>query len=356
MTRVEKVDDEPSYGEVPGTPAYKMRMGDAVPDEVEIKAVRHSRTSSQQSIGTPPRSPGGTIIPKTVVEKIDPLSPSHGEVPRTKAHTKRQADAVPDVIMQAPPPGKPRTSMSLESKPENKEEAVPVPRMAVTRVDSKPAHGEVPGTPAAKMREMDAEPDELEVKHENAGKLISLGVLLTSSEPLTEPGGPRSSLGESAYFERTADRSSRAGASPIAADGGFGPMDYDESEYSATDNESREDEHRNGSIQENPSPKENEPNTFADDFDDFEEGATGDDDDEFGDFDDGFQQAEPQDDEEAEESGEEASRPVSPFKQLPLQEPPFYVSSLAIKLQCNSSVQNFFHSQLILPPPLPRPR
>ena len=156
-----------------------MRMGDAVPDEVEIKAVRHTRTSSQQSIGTPPRSPGGTIIPKTVVEKVDPMSPSHGEVPRTKAHSKRQADAVPDVIMQAPPPGKPRTTTSLESKPKE-EDSVPVPRMVVTRVDSKPAHGEVPGTPAAKMREMDAKPDELEIKHENAGKLVSLIVLVAS--------------------------------------------------------------------------------------------------------------------------------------------------------------------------------
>ena len=177
MTRVEKVNDDPSYGEVPGTPAYKMRMGDAVPDEVEIipenRQIKHSRTSSLQSVGTPPRSPGGTMLQKTVVEKVDPKSPSHGEVPRTKAHSKRQADAVPDVIMQAPPPGKPRTSTSLESKPADKEETVPVPRMVVTRVDSKLAHGEVPGTPAAMMRSMDAEPDELEVKHDTAGKLIS---------------------------------------------------------------------------------------------------------------------------------------------------------------------------------------
>lgn len=33
-TVVEKVDDKPSYGEVEGTPAKEMRMADAMPDEV----------------------------------------------------------------------------------------------------------------------------------------------------------------------------------------------------------------------------------------------------------------------------------------------------------------------------------
>ncbi len=31
-TRVERVDDQPSYGEVPGTEAYSKRAQDAVPD------------------------------------------------------------------------------------------------------------------------------------------------------------------------------------------------------------------------------------------------------------------------------------------------------------------------------------
>jgi hypothetical protein len=35
ITKVEKVDSTPSYGEVPGTDAYKMRKGDAEPDIVE---------------------------------------------------------------------------------------------------------------------------------------------------------------------------------------------------------------------------------------------------------------------------------------------------------------------------------
>ncbi|KAK3066044.1 hypothetical protein LTS18_002087, partial [Coniosporium uncinatum] len=36
VTRVERVDDKPAHGEVPGTPAYKLRTQDAVPDELEI--------------------------------------------------------------------------------------------------------------------------------------------------------------------------------------------------------------------------------------------------------------------------------------------------------------------------------
>ncbi|KAK1090110.1 hypothetical protein LTR48_008951, partial [Friedmanniomyces endolithicus] len=36
ITRVERVDDQPAYGEVPGTQAYSIRTADAVPDEVEI--------------------------------------------------------------------------------------------------------------------------------------------------------------------------------------------------------------------------------------------------------------------------------------------------------------------------------
>lgn len=35
-TRVEKVDNEPSFGEVPGTEAYKKREQDAEPDEIAM--------------------------------------------------------------------------------------------------------------------------------------------------------------------------------------------------------------------------------------------------------------------------------------------------------------------------------
>ncbi|KAK8187362.1 uncharacterized protein BKA78DRAFT_322124 [Phyllosticta capitalensis] len=103
MTRVEKVDDEPSYGEVPGTEAYNKRTQDAVPDEVEIVPEgSRSRSVSNLSVSdrpTTPRSPGGT--PLVVVEKIDPEHPSHGEVPGTPAYEHHRADAVPDLVLKA---------------------------------------------------------------------------------------------------------------------------------------------------------------------------------------------------------------------------------------------------------------
>ncbi|KAJ4366224.1 hypothetical protein N0V83_007860 [Neocucurbitaria cava] len=105
ITRVERVDDEPAHGEVPGTDAYKMRTLDAVPDEVEIVPEGHrSRSASRVGANDRPLTPGGTPIPKTVVEKVDPEQPSYGDVPGTHAHQLRLADAEPDVVVRAPEP------------------------------------------------------------------------------------------------------------------------------------------------------------------------------------------------------------------------------------------------------------
>ena len=64
-----------------------MRTQDAVPDELEIIPEGHnSRRGSH--LPEPDRSatPGGTPIPRTVIEKVDPESPSRGDVPGTLAH------------------------------------------------------------------------------------------------------------------------------------------------------------------------------------------------------------------------------------------------------------------------------
>lgn len=103
ITRVERVDDEPAHGEVPGTDAYQKRTQDAVPDEVEIVPEgTRSRSASRVSASDRPLTPGGTPVPKTVVEKIDPDQPGYGDVPGTHAHQLRLADAEPDVIVKAP--------------------------------------------------------------------------------------------------------------------------------------------------------------------------------------------------------------------------------------------------------------
>jgi hypothetical protein len=105
ITRVERVDDEPAHGEVPGTDAYNKRTQDAVPDEVEIVPDgARSRSTSRVSVSDRPLTPGGTPVPKTVVEKIDPDQPSYGDVPGTLAHQLRAADAEPDIIVKAPQP------------------------------------------------------------------------------------------------------------------------------------------------------------------------------------------------------------------------------------------------------------
>jgi hypothetical protein len=110
ITRVERVDDEPAHGEVPGTDAYLKRTQDAVPDEVEIVPDgSRSRSASRVSISDRPLTPGGTPVPKTIVEKIDPDEPSYGDVPGTHAHQLRLADAEPDVIVKAPEPPQRKT-------------------------------------------------------------------------------------------------------------------------------------------------------------------------------------------------------------------------------------------------------
>ncbi|KAL8797017.1 MAG: hypothetical protein Q9195_000788 [Heterodermia aff. obscurata] len=285
-TRVEKVDDTESHGEVPGTEAYRMRIQDAVPDELEIVPEgKGSRRNSAQLEPDRTATPGGTPIPRTVVEKVDPESPSHGDVPGTPAHAIRKADAVPDAIKSATGPatapgGGQQSASSTET---------PVPRMVVTRIDSKPAHGEIPGTEAYEIRKGDAEPDVLERKAD-------------------VPGLPTSSLSRSTSLAFGERRPSLEGTSPIAADGGFGPMSYDEDEDG-----SEKDMNQVEVEQTNTHEEESEfDEGFGDDFDDFEAGAG---DDDFGDFDEGFQQAselqvEPK---EVEQRRPSVPTPESPF-------------------------------------------
>jgi len=156
-TRVEKVDDEARYGEEPGTEAYKMREQDAAPDEIEV--VPEGRRSASSLSMTNPTSPGGHPIPMTVVEKVDPSSPSYGEVPGTPAHDKRLADAIPDLVLKS---GELSRSSSIRSRSGSTPGDRPIPKTKVERVDTKPAHGEVPGTKAYALRREDAKPDIVE--------------------------------------------------------------------------------------------------------------------------------------------------------------------------------------------------
>lgn len=157
-TRIERVDDEPSHGEVPGTTAYDQRRQDAVPDEVEV-VPEGSRSRATSVAQNRPLTPGGTPIPRTVVEMVDPSSPSHGDVPGTEAFNMRKADAMPDIVRKISDDGStPGHFNSTQSS-----SRVPIPETKVTKVDSEPAHGEVEGTAAQEMRQADAKPDEVEI-------------------------------------------------------------------------------------------------------------------------------------------------------------------------------------------------
>lgn len=168
-TRVERVDDSAQHGEVPGTEAYEIRTQDAVPDEIEVVPEgSHSRDPSPAGLQNRPLTPGGSPIPRTVVEKIDPESPSYGDIPGTEAYDKRQADAVPDVVTKVssdldsvlPPPAVDRESPdSIASNASNQS----IPETRLSRVDTIPAEGDLPSRPRAHSRSpSDAMPDTVE--------------------------------------------------------------------------------------------------------------------------------------------------------------------------------------------------
>ena len=134
-----------------------MRSQDAVPDKLEImrdgeEGKPHPRLTNQDKIATP----GGVQIPKTVVQKVDPTSPSHGEVPGTTAHSFRLADAVPDVIMRATDSSQ---EPALAANIHNDFNDNSFPKTKLTRIDSEPTHGQIPGSKAYDVRKEDAVPD-----------------------------------------------------------------------------------------------------------------------------------------------------------------------------------------------------
>ncbi len=92
--RVEKVSNEPSYGEVPGTEAYRMREGDAEPDEIAI--IPDSRKKSSSDDEAQSLTPGGMPVPKTVVEEAPDSEGSH-----THPEKRHRSDPPPDLVLKA---------------------------------------------------------------------------------------------------------------------------------------------------------------------------------------------------------------------------------------------------------------
>ncbi|OBT89145.1 hypothetical protein VE02_01676 [Pseudogymnoascus sp. 03VT05] len=94
-TRVERVDHETSYGEVPGTAAYDQRSEDARPDEVAF--VEEDNDSAAADPVARPLTP----IPQTVLEEVPP-SPIRGHAHKPSTPKVYPADARPDRIIHIP--------------------------------------------------------------------------------------------------------------------------------------------------------------------------------------------------------------------------------------------------------------
>ena len=220
-TRIERIDDKPSHGEVPGTDAYNMRRQDAVPDEVEI-VPEGSRSRRASSAISRPLTPGGTPIPRTVVEKVDPASPSHGDIPGTEAFAKRRADATPDLVRKiSNDANKSPEYFQSKQTPGN----MPIPETKITKVDAEPAYGEEEGTIAQEMRQADATPDTLEIAGDAPGKPRSQA--LNSGGPLTGSGSPTSNLNRSEHRSHGRRKSTLTGDAEPADEDDIGD-DFDE--------------------------------------------------------------------------------------------------------------------------------
>ncbi|KAK8114721.1 hypothetical protein PG999_006790 [Apiospora kogelbergensis] len=108
--RVEKVDDEPSHGEVPGTEAYDKRTSDATPDEIAVIPDTEAAASTKD-VATP--TPESQPVPKTVVDET-PDAP--GSTTQHYHEDLRQADATPDYVRKADGTGEASTQpASLET-------------------------------------------------------------------------------------------------------------------------------------------------------------------------------------------------------------------------------------------------
>jgi hypothetical protein len=217
-----------------------MREQDAVPDEIEIvPESRKSRSPSSVGLSTP----GGQPIPMTVVEKIDPEVPAYGDVPGTEAHEKRLADAVPDLVVRSG--SRSRASTITRSGAGSTPGDLPIPITKVERVDSTPSHGELPGTKAYELRKEDAKPDLVEEVGDATGKDISASRAserLTESGSPTSPAPRSPAISHARRKSSAAGHKADTAATDDydeaedGSDGGFGD-DFDDFEEGEEDAE-----------------------------------------------------------------------------------------------------------------------
>ncbi|PGH00746.1 hypothetical protein GX51_05627 [Blastomyces parvus] len=268
-TRLEKIDNSPSYGEVPGSPAYESRELDAVPDEIEI--VGKGPPSRPASRASTRATLDPNLVPRTVVEKVDPSSPSYGEEPGTTAYESHKADSAPDMILKIQEQSSQPCITSSDQPQNNSIEGSPVPETILSRVESPPEHNLRRSFSAHRRGPSDALPDVIQTVPD------------VPEGRLTEPGSPNSSTSRSEHRSHVRRKSC------------------------VTENQTSDDHAAHDA-------PENEPDdqAFGDDFYDFEEGEGNAEDDDFGDFGDaGFEQP-----------TEVVNEDTAQINSIPVQQPP----------------------------------
>jgi hypothetical protein len=186
----------------------------------------------------------------TIVENVDPSPPSHREIPGTLAHKKYAAEPGPSLVSRSR-----ERSQSPSTRSRSGSTPGDLPLLTkVEKIDSKPSHGEIPGTEAYETRKGDATPDIVE----EIGGGLEIPAS-RASEQLAESESPTLPVPKSPVKSHVQRKPSVVGKKAASAS----PGDYNEAE-------------------------DGSDGGFGDDFDDFEEGEE---DAEFGDFDDGFQEA-----------------------------------------------------------------
>lgn len=155
-----------------------MRIQDAVPDELEIIP---DGKESKYTLGPAHHETSQIVaavpIPKTVVQKVDPTSPSHGEVPGTAAYSIRKTDAMPDVIVQVTDP---EITLPPEAQSENGSPSVPVPEIGIAKLGTLSSRKETVGEGGSNIRGGDGDPHSEEENSEMPSQSILCYKLLAS--------------------------------------------------------------------------------------------------------------------------------------------------------------------------------
>ncbi|KAG6059302.1 hypothetical protein E4U32_004139 [Claviceps aff. humidiphila group G2b] len=259
-TRVEKLDSNPSHGEVPGTEAHRQREADAQPDEITVLGdiEEHLEEAS-------------TPIPITRVEKVD-SNPSYGEVPGTEAYRQREADAQPDEI----------AVLDDFTKEHLEEASMDTPRqdVPITVLEPVPSDHEE-SSASTRSSDVDAKPD-----------IVLEAVSDCAENDYEDEKTVKGCEEQENNCEETASDCEEAAedCKEMAEDCEETTNDCEETmnDFEATSNGAEEN---NDEEEEQVDDfGDNFSDDFGDDFDDFEEGAH---DAEFDDFEDGFQQAQP---------------------------------------------------------------